>query len=161
MLFRFFAIFMFGSLIATPLGGLLLNQGPWIALLTGNVFMLISIIALYFLPETLVVRQWHDAKAGKARGAGPSLTPQGPEDEEGLKRGSLRAAVDEAQVQLLHGWDFLVSNKRVAVLMIPFVLESVEKSIEELLMQYSTKRYGWSWSKVRFLNCKHPGAIIS
>lgn len=144
---------MVSNLIANPLGGFLLSQGPWVALVTGNFFMLISIAALYFMPETLVVRRWHDAKAGKTAGPGPSpsLMPQESGNEEGLKKSTFRAAVDAAQTQLLHGRDFLVSNRRVVVLMMPLIFETVEKYVEELLMQYATKRYGWSWSKVRFI----------
>lgn len=148
VLFRLFAVFMVGSLIANPLGGFLLSQGPWVALFTGNFFMFMSITALCFLPETLIVRKWHDAKAGKISGLSSSLNLQVSEGEEDLKNSDFRAAVDAAKVQLLNGREFLVTNKRVVVLMIPLIFETVEKYIEELLMQYSTKRYGWSWSKV-------------
>lgn len=163
VLFRFFAIFMVGSLIANPLGGFLLSQGPWVALVTGNVFMLISVATLYLMPETLVVRRWHDAKAaGKTGGPSSSLMPHESEDEEGLKtKSAFRATVDAAQTQLIHGLDFLVSNKRVVVLMMPLIFETVEKYIEELLMQYATKRYGWSWSKASYvLTLKSASYII-
>ncbi|ROV93801.1 hypothetical protein VMCG_08796 [Cytospora schulzeri] len=144
VLFRFFAVFMVSSLIANPLGGFLLSQGPWVALLTGNLFMLISIAALYLLPETLLVRRWHDAKAGKTAGPSRSPTPQGVEDDEGLKKSEFRAVVDAVQAQLHHGLDFFVNNKRVVVLMMPLVFETVETYVVELLMQYSTKRHDFA-----------------
>lgn len=148
MLFRFFAVFMVGALIADPLGGFLLSQGAWVALITGNLIMLISVAGMFLLPETLVVRQWHDNKAGKTAVPSPTLEAQESEDEEGLKKSIFKVAIDTAREQLQRVREFLVINQQVVVLMVPLLFQSLGKYVTELLLQYSTKRYGWSWSKV-------------
>ncbi|KUI63980.1 hypothetical protein VM1G_10759 [Cytospora mali] len=160
VLFRFFATFMVGALIANPLGGFLLSKSPWVALITGNIFMAVNMAALYLLPETLIVRQWHDAKAGKTASQSPPLSQQESGDEDGPKKGRLRVAIDSAREQLLQVQEFIVSNRSVFVLMMPLIFQSLGKYIEELLLQYATKRYGWSWSKASYVHTLKSASFI-
>lgn len=146
VLFRFNSVFLVAELVSNPLGGFLLNINPWLSLIVGNICMILAFSGFYFLPETLVVRRWHDAKTGR-----PSLSPSlATQDDGSLKRKSrVQFIVDAGQAQLRQVWDFLITNKRIAILILPFVCVSLGRYIQELLLQYATKRYGWSWSKVR------------
>lgn len=146
VLFRFFSVFLVAELVGNPLGGFLLSRGPWVSLITGNVFIVLVLMSLYILPETLVVRRWHDAKAGKT--PSPRLAPLDGSDDERLKKSSISAALDDARDQLVEVWEFLIGNKRIVVLMLPLIFMTLGKYIQEMLLQYATKRYGWSWSKV-------------
>lgn len=65
VLFRFQTVFHIGELISNPLGGFLLSRGPWVALLTGNMIMVLALALMNIVPETLAVRRWHDARAGR------------------------------------------------------------------------------------------------
>lgn len=134
VLFRFQTVFLLGELVSNPLGGYLLSKGPWVPLLTGNVVMIIALALLHLVPETIDIRRWHDAKAGRR-----------PEENLQLEKGGLLAGVRE-QMQRIR--DFLVANKRAAILIVPFCFMQLGKYIQELLAQYATKRFGWSWSKV-------------
>lgn len=149
VLFRFYSVFLVAELVSNPLGGFLVSKGPWLTLFTGNVFMVLVTASLFILPETLSVRQWHDKRAGKAPRS--RLTPLGGDDDDGevLKKGSMRAALDDARAQLVEVWDFLIGNRRIVVLMLPLIFVTLGKYIQEMLLQYATKRFGWSWSKVR------------
>lgn len=106
------------------------------ALLTGNVVMIIALALLHLVPETIEVRRWHDARAGKR-----------PEEESRrlVKTGGILAGFHE-QMQRIR--EFLVTNKRAAILILPFCFMQLGKYIQELLAQYATTRFGWSWSKV-------------
>ncbi|KAJ0103929.1 tp synthase f0 [Diaporthe amygdali] len=159
VLFRFFSVFLVAELVGNPLGGFLLSRGPWVSLITGNVFIVLVLMSLYILPETLVVRRWHDAKAGKT--PSPRLAPLDGSDDERLKKSSISAALDDARDQLVEVWEFLIGNKRIVVLMLPLIFMTLGKYIQEMLLQYATKRYGWSWSKATyFLTLKSASFII-
>lgn len=145
-MFRFYSVLLVAELVANPLGGFLLSKGPWVSLITGNIFMALVLVSVYILPETLAVRRWHDARAGKA--PNPQLAPLGGDDE-GPKKSSMRAALDDSRQQLVEVWEFLIGNKRIVVLMLPLIFVTLGRYMQEMLLQYSTKRYGWSWSKVR------------
>ncbi|KAI3398099.1 hypothetical protein diail_9852 [Diaporthe ilicicola] len=160
VLFRFYSVLLVAELVANPLGGFLLSIGPWISLSTGNGFMVLVIMSLHILPETLAVRRWHDARAGKA--PRPRLAALGgDDDDEGLKKSSIRAAFDDARDQLVEVWEFLIGNKRLVVLMLPLIFATLGRYIQEMLLQYATKRYGWSWSKAAyFLTLKSASFIV-
>lgn len=144
MLFRFNSLFLLAELVSTPLGGFLLGQGPWVALMTSNLIMIIAMGLIYCIPETLSVRHWHDARNGKL-----AKPPSANRYVQGLpERSKLQAGLDAAREQILQVWDFVISNNRAAILIMPFVFISLGKYIQELLLQYATKRYGWTWSKV-------------
>ncbi|KAJ4386830.1 hypothetical protein N0V93_009728 [Gnomoniopsis smithogilvyi] len=148
VLFRFQTVFLLGELVSNPLGGFLLSKGPWVPLITGNVIMVIALALLQLVPETIEVRRWHDARAGKR-----------PEESRGLEKGGILAGFHE-QMQRIR--EFLVTNKRAAVLILPFCFMQLGKYIQELLAQYATKRFGWSWSKASyFLTLKSASFIVT
>lgn len=149
VLFRFNSIFLLGELVANPLGGFLLGVSPWLSLVVGNICMLVAMSGFFFLPETLAVRRWHDAKSGRNAAYIVATRNDEDEDDDGVKKSRLQMALSGTRAQMRQVWNFLVTNKRVVALIVPFVCVSLGKYIQELLLQYATKRYGWSWSKVR------------
>lgn len=96
--------------------------------------MVIVLALLRLVPETIEVRRWHDARAGRR-----------PEESQRLGKRGIIAGVHE-QMQRIR--EFLVTNKRAVILIMPFCFMQLGKYIQELLAQYATKRFGWSWSKV-------------
>lgn len=153
VLFRFNSVFLVGELVSNPLGGFFLDISPWLSLLVGNVCMLVALSGFFFLPETLAVRRWHDAKTGKSApysvATRDSDDNNNHDDHDGVQKSRLQLALNGFRAQLRQVWNFLITNKRVVVLILPFVCVSLGKYIQELLLQYATKRYDWSWSKVR------------
>lgn len=146
VLFRFYSVFLLAELVSNPLGGFLVATSPWLTLFIGNVFMVLVIGSVYIFPETLSVRLWHDKRAGKA----PSqrLAPLDGDGGDELKKTGMRAVLDDARAQLMEVWDFLIGNRRIVVLMLPLIFVTLGKYIQEMLLQYATKRFGWSWSEV-------------
>lgn len=145
-MFRFYSVFLVAELVANPLGGFLVGKGAWLTLFIGNVFMVLVIGSVYIVPETLSVRLWHDRRAGKM--PSPRLAPLDGDDGDKLKKTSMGAALDDARAQLMEVWDFLIGNRRIVVLMLPLIFVTLGKYIQEMLLQYATKRFGWSWSEV-------------
>ncbi|KAG8166853.1 hypothetical protein KVR01_002542 [Diaporthe batatas] len=162
VLFRFHSVFLVAELVANPLGGLLVGQGPWLALVVGNVLMILVMGSICIFPETLAVRLWRDERAGRV--PRPQLTPLGADDgDDGdeLKKPTTQAALGGAWAQLTQVWEFLVGNRRLVVLMLPLIFVTLGKYIQEMLLQYARKRFGWSWSKAAyFLTLKSASFIV-
>lgn len=148
VLFRFYSVFLVAELVANPLGGFLVSKGAWLTLFIGNAFMVLVIASVYILPETLSVRRWHDKKAGKVPSPRLASLDVDDNDDELLKKSNMRATLDDARAQLVEVWEFLIGNRRIVVLMLPLIFVTLGKYVQEMLLQYATKRFGWSWSKV-------------
>lgn len=148
VLFRFYSVFLVAELVANPLGGFLVSKGAWLSLFIGNAFMVLVTASVYILPETLSVRRWHDKKAGKVPSPRLASLDVDDNDDEVLKKSNMRAALDDARAQLVEVWEFLIGNRRIVVLMLPLIFVTLGKYVQEMLLQYATKRFGWSWSKV-------------
>lgn len=148
VLFRFHSVFLVAELVANPLGGFLVGKSPWLTLVIGNVFMVLVMGSVYIFPETLAVRLWHDKRAGKV--PSPRLMPSDGDDGDELKKSSMRAALDDARAQVMEVWDFLIGNRRIVVLMLPLIFVTLGRYVQEMLLQYATKRFGWSWSKAAY-----------
>lgn len=104
-----------------------------------------SLVLILFLPETLVIRQWHDAKAGRT----PSTSPD--RSGEHAKKTKWQKAVELMREQADDIKKFIWGNKRVVILIFPLVFMILGKFVQELLLQYATKRYHWSWSRAAYL----------
>ncbi|POS75597.1 ATP synthase F0 [Diaporthe helianthi] len=160
VLFRFHSVFLVAELVANPLGGFLVGKDPWLALIVGNVFMILVMMgSVLIFPETLAVRLWRDKRSGKV--PSPQLTPLDGGDGEQLKKSSMQAALGDARAQLMDVWEFVIGNRRLVVLMLPLIFVTLGKYIQEMLLQYATKRFGWSWSKASyFLTIKSASFIV-
>lgn len=144
-LFRFASIFLIGELLATPLSGFLLSFNAWYPLIVGIACFAFSLILILFLPETLVIRQWHDAKSGRT----PSTSPD--RSGERAKKTKWQKAVELMREQADDITKFIWGNKRVVLLIFPLVFMILGKFVQELLLQYATKRYNWTWSRAAYL----------
>ena len=104
-----------------------------------------SLILILFLPETLVIRQWNDAKSGRT----PSTSPD--RSGERAKKTKWQKAVELMREQADDITKFIWGNKRVVLLIFPLVFMILGKFVQELLLQYATKRYKWTWSRAAYL----------
>lgn len=151
--FRLTAVFLVAELISNPMGGaLLLWGGHWTPLVFGFVGVVLSGLVLLLMPETLNF----DTKAGVVAERSPVVEDDNttPETENTPKR-----TIASAWQQFLHlvRTDaratslFILRNRPLMFLMIPFIFSVVGRFVQNLLLQYATKRYGWSWSQAAFL----------
>ncbi|CAK7215197.1 hypothetical protein SBRCBS47491_002401 [Sporothrix bragantina] len=154
--FRLTAVFLVAELISNPLGAtLLLIGGHWLPLLFGFTGIVLSGLVLLALPETLDF----DPAAGKVvprvsavvttDAFGDTMPATAP------TKNSIAAAW-HSFVQLLRTDAratslFILRNRPLMFLMIPFIFSVVGRFVQNLLLQYATKRYSWSWSQAAFL----------
>lgn len=148
------AIFLISEMISNPLGGTLLLLGNWAPLLVGISVAILSVLVLLPLPETLDFDQATDAvRVASATDSATDSAADGIADD---ADGHLtkepqtiwRQTVHLLRNDLLETWRFIVSNRRIVLPMSSFVFYVIGRFVQELLLQYATKRYHWSWSRV-------------
>jgi len=135
------AAFLVAELLGSPIGGLLLEHHAWTALLVGLGIAFLSGLTLLPMPETLDLIKKVDEQNGET----PGETADGEQPgKESVWQKTTRVVRDSA----VDTWTFILGNKRVVLLMLPLMFYLVGRFVQELLLQYATKRYDISWSKV-------------
>jgi len=133
------------------LSGFLLSFSPWWPPVLGLLMGVVCLLAVIIAPETLQVRQWHDARSGRGRAVLEEQSEEEADDDlSGTKTkktagGVFMHLVRSNAADLAH---FVLGNRRLVVLMLPLIFVTLGRFVQELLLQYSTKRYHWSWSTV-------------
>jgi hypothetical protein len=139
------AFYIASETIAGGLAGLLLSKSPWFTVGGAFSMLFLSIIASLALPETLEIRRMLDQRqqervdepaeeeSSQSQNGGPSAT-QKPWRK-------LRVYVREI-------WVFVSANWRLTSLMGCYTFIVLSKLVQDSLLQYATKRYSWSWSRV-------------
>lgn len=118
--------------MASPLVYLLMERSLWLPIYLGLGCLVVATIGPVFLPETLSRRPRSQAPESRQ----PPVSWLKAVRQETKKLG-------EAMRWLTWG------NWKVAVLLCTFLLTTLGRFAQEILLQYVTRRYQWSWSKVR------------
>ncbi|KAK8022905.1 MFS multidrug transporter [Apiospora marii] len=126
------AAVMGGELIASPLVYLLMERSLWLPVYLGMGCLVVATIVPVFLPETL------------------SRQPRRQSPESQQPPVSLFETVRQETKKLSEAMRWLTwGNWKVAVLLCTFLLTTLGRFAQEILLHYVTRRYHWSWSKVR------------
>ena len=134
------------EIVSSPLAGIIMIQTTWGTMLIGIMFLCLSMSIIVLMPETLDL----------ATGAySPKLS-----DPETIEHEPSPCYVDNpsteprsrSAVQSLHAtWGFLRNNKKLASLILSLVFAVLSRFVQEMLLQYTTKRYSWTWSRAAFV----------
>lgn len=134
-----------GELAASALGSILMQYNPWIPVLLGLGIIIMGFGVALLLPETLGAR-------GGTKDVPPDLVSHGDEFpfESGLVHWfhQLRAKASRLATAALK---FVWGNSHLVMLLFTFALTTLGGYSSEMLLQYVTKRYHWSWSRVSTL----------
>ena len=98
-------------------------------------------LAIVPMPETLNLINLVDEQNGDV----PHDTAEG---EQAPKQSVWKKTVHLVRDSAVDTWTFILGNRRIVLLMLPIMFFVVGRFVQELLLQYATKRYNWSWSKV-------------
>jgi hypothetical protein len=146
--FQLTAVFLATQMVAGPLGGVMLIWDPWFPLLAGLAVLLVATVTVLAFPETVHV---HDGKGGQ-------------EEEQVDVDGTpmMRKLWRKAMASLADVWDFVLSNRSVAFLMLSLTFVVLGRYVGELLLQYSTARYHWSWTRASMvLTIRNAGSLVT
>jgi hypothetical protein len=134
IVFLYFTATVVGSqLIASPLVYLLTNVNLWLSMFCGLGCLWLASIVAAFIPRALARnrRQHHSRTKQPNDNQAPVHTIR--EQLMGL----IKAAM----------W-FSQGNTLVTTLILTFLVTTLGRSAQDILLQYITKRYGWLWSQV-------------
>ncbi|KAK4186417.1 major facilitator superfamily domain-containing protein [Podospora australis] len=135
---RFGAVFLASQMVAGPIGGGMMVRDPWFPLLVSLGVLFIGNVIVLFLPETL---QLHDTKRIPAAQQRQDETVMDQDTSVPVKLWR------KAKARGQEVWEFILLNKKVTVLMMSLVFVILGRFVGDLLLQYATKRYDWSWSR--------------
>jgi hypothetical protein len=146
--FQIAAMYLGSQMVAGPLGGAMLVWGPWVPLLFGLAVLLICNLLTFVFPETVHL---HDRKGA-----------HGGQDADGDGAPGMAKFLQQARTGLAEVWDFILGNQSLAFLMVSLVFVILGRFVGELLLQYATKRYNWSWSFASMvLTVRSAGSLVT
>ncbi|KAK1833069.1 major facilitator superfamily domain-containing protein [Podospora conica] len=156
--FRLGAVYLASGMIASPVAGALMLKSPWLALIIALAVMVLCIPLGLAFPETvhLHARQEPGGEREAPRGPGDTGTPEHGKPS-AASRYWTKAKGGAADVS-----DFILGNGAVCFLILSSIFVVLGKFVQELLLQYTTKRYGWSWSDATFiLTIRHAASLVT
>ncbi|KAL3417341.1 MFS transporter [Phlyctema vagabunda] len=144
--FRIGASVLVGEMIASPLSAILMEIDPWLSIFLGLATMCSCGIVVALMPETLGLRTLE-------------VTQDGNEDDEDSL--STRDHLTGSGLSnLKNAAHFIWGNTTVMILLFTYLLTTFGRIIQEMLLQYATKRYGWTWSKAAYLISLRAGSTL-
>jgi hypothetical protein len=127
-----------------------MTEDPWLPfLLSSGVEFLAVVVAILFAPETLPVMR------PKSGGTPGSSTTDSDESTTPLKEmpfiRTVVAKLSDSLKLIIESTHFLSTNLNVSLLLLVFFVATLSRQAMALLLQYATKKYHWSYSKVIYL----------
>ncbi|EXL40639.1 hypothetical protein FOCG_16801 [Fusarium oxysporum f. sp. radicis-lycopersici 26381] len=153
MFFRLVALVLIFNVIFNPISAWLLQFDPWLSMWIGFGFMVFGTMCILLIPETMHLRRKDDKRHNEEHENeqlhGVSLS----------KHNVLKQAWFSIQNDMQHVWRFIFASKSIMMLMLAIAFFfPVRTVLTGVLLQYMSKRFDWSWSKVSlFINTTfHP-----
>lgn len=123
-----------------------MRKSPWVPLLLGVSLIVLSTLTSVLYPETLELSKLRSV----TRAGGDAVDPTDSDDlADEPDMSILQKTMAKAREDLAEVWRFILGNKRIMFLMLSVGFFSVGRFVQEMLLQYASKRYGWTWDEVR------------
>jgi hypothetical protein len=131
-----------------PISGATMMVNPWIPFLGSSALEFIAIIVAFLItPETLLMVKIPSE-------ALPSIINSENTAPAGITKSFTRALADEIWDNLKKtnkSTHFVWDNFNTSLVLLVFFVASLSRQSMGLLLQYATKKYHWSYSKVRHI----------
>jgi MFS family permease len=144
--------------VLNPIAAWLMSMDPWLPMWIGIIFMALGTLSALLVPETLRLRKEAD-DAHRRRGSATSeaLLPN-EESPSSQRKVPPKAYAQElllgAKKNTEHIWRFILASKSVMLLVAGCgFFFPIRMSFETFMLQYTTKRFDWSWSTVKPTTC--------
>lgn len=127
-------------MVSSPLAGILMHRSPWHPLILGLTLLVLATFMSLVFPETLKFR--NDEGEQDDGVDSPNLA---------RKSGGtvMHKILAKAREDIVDMWEFVIGNKHIAVLTVAVVFAVFGRYVQEMLLQFATKRFGWGWDEVR------------
>ncbi|RDW63435.1 hypothetical protein BP6252_10980 [Coleophoma cylindrospora] len=132
-----------GDLVAAPMSSILMERNVWIPIMLGILIMIISTLGIFVLPETLNF---------KTLGRIPEDLETTHSTTKDNSESTLLSRIKTEGSQLVTAVRLYIwGNTNVALLMLTLIFTSLGNYARELLLQYSTKKFNWTWAQAGYL----------
>ena len=132
------------EIASSALAGLILSRSiPALLFISFGLMLLVTLLSL-FLPDTLGLVKDRKSPCVDDEYTDTITATATANQSPSLVHETFRKARDT----LKSSCKFMYSHGKLTALMVAFVFAILPKLVQGLLLQYTTKRYGWSWSKV-------------
>lgn len=131
--------------LSIPLGAALMSINPWIPFLGSSVILALSIcLTAIFVPETSTTLK---RKPTSQRSEGDSIISQ--HDSQAPSRPFLVRMWEEALGIIQQDYAIVKQNSRVALILLSFFVSDLGSQVGVVLLQYTSEKFHWSFTKVR------------
>jgi hypothetical protein len=138
---------MISDIASNALAGLILSKSIWGLLLLAFGLLLIAALLSFLIPNTRKFDIHQNSLT--VQESITTIAEAEAEADEGILSG---LEILEKAIRILKmAWIFMCTHKKLMALMLALMCSVLPKIAQALLLQYTTKRYGWSWSKVSSL----------
>ncbi|KAK1758674.1 major facilitator superfamily domain-containing protein [Echria macrotheca] len=154
--FQIGAAYLVSATVAGPLAGALMTISDWLTLVVCLLILALGIPLALAFPETVSLHgprkdAGNQARPSAAADDGNDGDDEDEDNEPASKLSPLQNIVAKAREGFSDVRDFVLGNKSLAFLMASSIFVVFAKSVQEMLLQYATKRYGWTWSQATIL----------
>ena len=150
-----------GELVTGPLTAALMALNPWVPILVGQALLGLGVVASVFMPETLSLRRKADTLDAEHDSLAASNDGRESEAEGDSKKSALRQTLATMRDDAARIWHFMTHNPSVMLLLVSFNLEIIVKYARmEILLQYTHRRYNWTWAEVLPSNLSTPFSLL-
>lgn len=153
---RLSAALIIGEMIASPVSATLMNRNTWLPMLIGLGSLILATCMPLIFPETLGRRDTETLEHAAA--TSQDCSPERPDQHESLRNVKDERMWRRFKSRVLHvrvTSRFMWENTTVLLLLFTFLVTTLGRFVQELLMQYTTKRFHWTWSQVSLTHNIH------
>jgi hypothetical protein len=139
--FKMSATELVSQSLATPIGAALMQKSAWIPMFVSLGLDYMALILCLAFEETLYTRDARHVRDGGNEVLADSVSSGRPV--------TLKQQFYNAVRNFLHSTKFVWRCRKILLILGAFFLASFGMRARSLLLQYVSKRYGWSLAKVR------------
>ena len=145
---RVTAVNLFCQLVGGPLSGVLVDVNKWLHIQIGFGLVLLSIPIAVMIPETAKA----SSRSSVYSHSELERTPCGKENSYEHESSPAGGMILTARRKLVKLVGFLASHGNIAVLLLGCTMcRYADYARTDLLLQFVTKKFSWSWAKVRLV----------
>jgi hypothetical protein len=140
---------LIGEIIASPISARLMEHHTWLPIFLGLGSLILANWLVLAIPETFHLRllKVTDLDQEPSNGSMQDASEHDPLPGNATK-GEWWRWLESRVSRIRIASQFIWDNKYVMLLLFTFLITTLGRFLQELLMQYATKRFNWSWSKV-------------
>ncbi|KAF2149256.1 MFS general substrate transporter [Myriangium duriaei CBS 260.36] len=142
------ASLLVATLVATPMSASLMSIHPWLSVSVGLTVYMGCIVMTYFIRETLKPPA---ANTDSSSVVSAQDDQDKPTWHQQFKAGL--ASIASTDLSFLQSWS-------IAIFLTILLLTTLGRYVQEIILQYATKRFSWSWSQASYLLMLHSLANL-